>query len=85
MNFSQLFVGIDLVIGAPLEMEHRIARLAASPKLTIAREIVEYPIILRLVWNMISAQASRKSLLGKVSQNVPWMANVRNRALICSE
>uniref|UniRef100_A0A0M3IJH3 Beta-lactamase domain-containing protein n=2 Tax=Ascaris TaxID=6251 RepID=A0A0M3IJH3_ASCLU len=67
--------GIDLVIGAPLEMEHRIARLAASPKLTIAREIVEYPIILRLVWNMISAQASRKSLLGKVSQNVPWMAN----------
>ncbi|VDM41024.1 unnamed protein product [Toxocara canis] len=67
---------IDLVIGAPLEMEHRIARLSASPKLTIAREIVEFPIILRLVWNMIAARASQQNLLSKVSQNVAWMGNV---------
>ncbi|VDK72591.1 unnamed protein product [Anisakis simplex] len=67
---------IELVIGAGAELEHRIARLSASNKLTALREIVQYPIILRMVWNLIAAQTYSYNLLSKVAHNVAWLGNV---------
>uniref|UniRef100_A0A1I8EN62 Beta-lactamase n=1 Tax=Wuchereria bancrofti TaxID=6293 RepID=A0A1I8EN62_WUCBA len=42
---------LDLVIGAPLELEHRIARLAWTPKFLAARELIQYPTLLKMFWN----------------------------------
>uniref|UniRef100_A0A0M3KGB6 Beta-lactamase domain-containing protein n=1 Tax=Anisakis simplex TaxID=6269 RepID=A0A0M3KGB6_ANISI len=67
---------IELVIGAGAELEHRIARLSASNKITALREIVQYPIILRMVWNLIAAQTYSYNLLSKVAHNVAWLGNV---------
>ncbi|MFH4982357.1 hypothetical protein AB6A40_009066 [Gnathostoma spinigerum] len=64
---------IDIELEIPVEMEYRVARLAASNKTNTVREIVEYPIILKLFWNMVISQTSKTRILSKIQQNVSWM------------
>ncbi|VDK46639.1 unnamed protein product [Gongylonema pulchrum] len=67
---------VDLIIGAPVELEYRIARLASEPKLLAAREILEYPALLKMVWNaMYASVATGDRLLGKMHQNYAWMGS----------
>lgn len=74
---------MDLVIGAPPELEYRIARLATEPKLLAAREVIEYPALLKLVWNaMYASVIPGGRLLGSIQQNIAWMGSVSSNFLI---
>lgn len=72
-----MFPDLDLVIGAPVELEHRIARLALGPKLLAAREVIEYPTLLKMFWNgWITPVNLTNRMLRNVQQNFSWMGNV---------
>ncbi|KAK6103423.1 Beta-lactamase family protein [Brugia pahangi] len=67
---------LDLTIGAPLELEHRIARLAWAPKFLAARELIQYPTLLKMFWNGAFTPINlRNRMLRNVQQNVAWMGS----------
>uniref|UniRef100_A0A915PKR6 Beta-lactamase-related domain-containing protein n=1 Tax=Setaria digitata TaxID=48799 RepID=A0A915PKR6_9BILA len=67
---------LDLVIGAPVEMEYRIARLASEPRFLAARELMEYPALLKFFWNAMFAPVTLGNrMFRNVQQNFAWMGN----------
>lgn len=75
--FHFIILDLDLIIGAPVELEHRIARLASGPKFLAAREVLEYPVLLRVLWNGLSTPMNfGNRMLRNVQQNCSWMGSV---------
>uniref|UniRef100_A0A0N5AFP0 Beta-lactamase domain-containing protein n=1 Tax=Syphacia muris TaxID=451379 RepID=A0A0N5AFP0_9BILA len=66
---------LDITIGSPLDQEHRVARLSRPSKLSIAREVLEYHVILKFIWNTIAAHHSPNTILRKIMQNIAWIGN----------
>uniref|UniRef100_A0A0R3RPU1 Beta-lactamase domain-containing protein n=1 Tax=Elaeophora elaphi TaxID=1147741 RepID=A0A0R3RPU1_9BILA len=67
---------LDLIIGAPVELEHRIARLVLGPKFLAAREVIEYPILLKVFWNGLFMPINLGNrMLRNVQQNISWMGS----------
>lgn len=64
---------IDLYIGAPTQLEYRIARLNDSTKISFMKEVMEYPVILKLIWKLMVTYKSRSSIFYKILQNTPWI------------
>lgn len=84
-----LNIGLDLRIGTSPALEHRVARLAHTSKFAAAREILEYPVILKFLWNMFGASQNNffwnainrrnsqsQQLLNKITSNFAWLGNV---------
>ncbi|VDM95952.1 unnamed protein product [Thelazia callipaeda] len=70
------FHDIELIIGAPAELEYRIARLATTPKILAAREIIEYPGLLKLFWNAVyTPNVFGSRMFRSVQQNFEWMGS----------
>ncbi|VDN55606.1 unnamed protein product [Dracunculus medinensis] len=80
--------GLDLRIGTSPALEHRVARLAHTSKFAAAREILEYPVILKFLWNMFGASQNNffwnainrrnsqsQQLLNKITSNFAWLGN----------
>ncbi|VDK71732.1 unnamed protein product [Litomosoides sigmodontis] len=67
---------LELVIGAPVELEHRIARLASTPKFLAAREVIEYPSLLRMFWTgLLKPMNLGNQMLHNVQRNFSWMGS----------
>ncbi|MCP9262048.1 Beta-lactamase [Dirofilaria immitis] len=67
---------LDLIIGAPIELEHRIARLASGSKFLAARELLEYPALIKILWNgLFTPMNLGNRMLRNVQQNFSWMGN----------
>ncbi|CAG9529838.1 unnamed protein product [Cercopithifilaria johnstoni] len=65
---------LDLIIGAPVELEYRIARLNLGSKFLTAREIIEYPTLLRMFWNSLFTPINFENrMLRNVQKNFSWM------------
>lgn len=77
--WTTLFSDLDLMIGAPIELEYRIARLASVPKVIAAREVVEYPALLKILWNgFLTPLLFWNRMLRNVFRNFAWMGNVNS-------
>lgn len=78
-----MFPDLDLVIGAPVELEHRIARLASTPKFSAAREVMEYPSLLKMFWNDLLAPMNLGNrMMHNVQRNIAWMGSVSFQCIL---
>uniref|UniRef100_A0A8R1TJA4 Beta-lactamase domain-containing protein n=2 Tax=Onchocerca TaxID=6281 RepID=A0A8R1TJA4_ONCVO len=67
---------LDLIIGAPVELEHRIARLASESAFLTARELLEYPALLEYLFNGLFTSVNLGNrMLHNVQQNFSWMGS----------
>ncbi|KAM3719029.1 Beta-lactamase domain-containing protein [Dirofilaria immitis] len=63
-------------IAEPNKLEHRIARLASGSKFLAARELLEYPALIKILWNgLFTPMNLGNRMLRNVQQNFSWMGN----------